>query len=51
MLSQDVREHMKSRAHVGILRDHDKRIADNFGNATLGLVHEFGSPTKNIPEL
>lgn len=49
-LSADIRENMKARVHVGVLRDHNARTAGDSNNATIGLVHEFGSPTKNIPE-
>lgn len=51
MLQADIRDNAKARVHVGVLRDHDARQdGADAGNATIGLVHEFGSPTKNIPE-
>lgn len=35
---------------VGILEDANNRSEDEIGNATLGLIHEFGSREKNINE-
>lgn len=49
-LQADIRDNMKARVHVGVLRDHNARTDGDSNNATIGLVHEFGSPTKNIPE-
>ncbi len=51
MLSADIKANARARVHVGVLRDHNARTdGSDAGNATIGLVHEFGSPTKNIPE-
>jgi hypothetical protein len=34
---------------IGIPADHDARPGDPIGNASLGYIHETGSPARNIP--
>lgn len=35
---------------VGILGGHDARSGKTTSNATIGAVHEFGDPSRNIPQ-
>jgi hypothetical protein len=39
----------KTRVLVGIPMEHDPRQGEPLGNASIGYVHEFGSPARNTP--
>lgn len=39
----------RARVYVGIPAAQNARLDDESNNATLGYIHEFGSPARNIP--
>lgn len=57
-LRQELKRNAGTVAHVGILGNTNTRVTSAFdtskqgepGNADIGLVHEYGSPTNRIPE-
>jgi hypothetical protein len=44
-----IRRLASRRLLIGIPQEKDARAGEPIGNASLGYVHEFGSPARNIP--
>jgi hypothetical protein len=44
-----IRRLSRKRLLVGIPQERDPRRGEPIGNASLGYIHEFGSPARNIP--
>jgi hypothetical protein len=48
-IERALRELARKRLYIGIPQENDPRPGDPIGNASLGYIHEFGSPARNIP--
>ena len=48
-IQEAVRQLTRKRLLVGIPQDKDPRPGEPIGNASLGYIHNFGSPARNIP--
>jgi hypothetical protein len=44
-----IRRLASKRLYIGIPQERDPRPGDPIGNASLGYIHELGSPARNIP--
>ncbi len=49
MVMKNIAKLERRRVYVGIPAAQNARLDDNLNNATLGYIHEFGSPARNIP--
>lgn len=48
-ITKAVRDLARTTLHVGIPEDKSARQENTMNNATLGYIHEYGSPRANIP--
>jgi hypothetical protein len=44
-----IRRLSRKRLYIGVPQEKDPRPGDPIGNASLGYIHELGSPARNIP--
>jgi hypothetical protein len=48
-IAEAIRRLARKRLYIGIPQERDPRPGEPIGNASLGYVHELGSPARNIP--